>query len=159
MSDDIKNVFISHIHEDDAVLPDLKDLIARAGCQVRDGSVNSSKPNDASSEEYIKYQVLAPQIDWASTLIVLISPDTHNHWWVDWEIEYAHQKGKQIIGVWDRGAKDCDMPAALDNVGDYVVVGWQGERIVDAINGKLDTWVLSDGSERPARSITRFSCG
>jgi hypothetical protein len=33
-----KNVFISHVHEDDDLLPKMKDLIAREGMVVRDGS-------------------------------------------------------------------------------------------------------------------------
>lgn len=73
---DTKNIFISHVHEDDELLPDLKDLIARAGMDVRDGSINSDKPNNAENEEYIKREYLKPRIDWASTLVVLITHDT-----------------------------------------------------------------------------------
>ncbi|GAJ07067.1 unnamed protein product, partial [marine sediment metagenome] len=46
---DTKNIFISHVHEDDALLPDLKQLIAQAGMDVRDGSITSDKPNDAEN--------------------------------------------------------------------------------------------------------------
>lgn len=157
MPDEVKNVFISHIHEDDPKLADLKDLASKCGCEMRDGSINSDKPNDASSEEYIKYQVLAPQIQWASTLVVLISPETHKHWWVDWEIEYAAQLGKRIVGVWDQGATECDIPANLDKYAD-AVVGWQGERVADAISGKLNNWYNSDGKERPKRQVPRYTC-
>src|ERR1700675_3324296 len=107
MSDEIKNVFISHIHEDDALIPELKDLASKSGCEVRDAGITNSNPNEASDPDYIKYQILAPQIQWASTLVVLVSPETHSHEWVDWEIEYAMQEGKRIVGVWDQGAKDC----------------------------------------------------
>jgi hypothetical protein len=157
MADDVKNVFISHIHEDDAVLPELKSLVACGGCEIRDGSITSERPNDASNEEYIKYQVLAPRVQWASTLVVLVSPDTHNHWWVDWEIEYAAQQNKRIVGVWNHGAKDCDIPTNLEKYAD-AVVGWQADRISNAITGKLNNWYRADGTERPARQISRFSC-
>src|SRR5438132_11536692 len=96
---DTKNIFISHVHEDDAALPALKDLIARAGKEVRDGSINSDKPNQAQSEEYIKREILAPRIQWASTLVVLISHDTAQSWWVNWEIKYAVELGKSVVGV------------------------------------------------------------
>jgi len=43
MANEIKNVFVSHIHEDDAGLKDLKELVAKHGLEVRDGSVNSDK--------------------------------------------------------------------------------------------------------------------
>jgi hypothetical protein len=76
MPDDIKNVFISHIHEDDDGLVKLKELIAKGGLTVRDSSINSTNPNDAKDPDYIKSQILAPQIQWASTLLVYITPQT-----------------------------------------------------------------------------------
>lgn len=33
----LKNIFISHIHEDDALLPKLKELLARQDVEVRNG--------------------------------------------------------------------------------------------------------------------------
>ena len=44
-----KNVFISHVHEDDGLLQDLKELLERNGYQIRDGSIDSSKPNAAEN--------------------------------------------------------------------------------------------------------------
>ena len=70
MSDEIRNIFISHIHEDDARLPALKELLAKHNYNVRDSSINSTKPNEARNEEYIKNKILAPQIDWAQVLLV-----------------------------------------------------------------------------------------
>ena len=110
MGDDIKNVFISHVHEDDEGLADLKELIAKGGLTVRDSSINSSNPNDAKDPDYIKSQILAPQIQWASTLLVYITPETKDSEWVNWEIEYAEKAGKRIVGIYARGANDCDVP-------------------------------------------------
>ncbi len=135
-----KNIFISHVHEDDDLLPKLKDLISRAGMEVRDGSINSDKPNDAKNEEYIKQKILAPRIQWASTLVVLITHDTADSWWVNWEIERAVAEGKTVVGVYAQGATDADVPEALAKCGDAAIVGWQGDRVVDAINGKLQAW-------------------
>jgi hypothetical protein len=157
VSDEIKNVFISHIHEDDALLPELKDLISQTGCEVRDGSITSSKPNEASDPEYIKYQKLGPRIQWASTLVVLVSPETHTHEWVDWEIEYAVQQGKRIVGVWDQGAQDSDLPTNLEMYAD-AIVGWQADRVVGAITGTINNWYMVDGNEHPARAIIRIKC-
>ena len=44
-----KNVFISHVHEDDAGLDDLKSLLRSKGMEVRDSSINSDRPNNAQS--------------------------------------------------------------------------------------------------------------
>ena len=158
MADDkIKNVFISHVHEDDDGLDALKELIQKGGLTVRDSSINSSKPNDAKDEDYIKFQVLAPQIQWASTVLVLITPKTKESWWVNWEIEYAAKEGKRIIGIYAQGANECDVPEALEKYADDVR-GWQSEGIVDAILGKTDEWHLPSGELREPRPIKRHVC-
>src|SRR6185295_10930207 len=100
------HVFNSHVNEDDEVLQDLKDMLNRNGCDIRDSSIDSSKPNEATNDDYIKHQILAPRIAWAGTMLVLISPDTHTSTWVDWEIECAEKIGKRIVGVWVRGGQD-----------------------------------------------------
>ena len=157
---DKKNVFISHVHEDDDLLPKLKELTANAGMEVRDGSITSDKPNEAQDEEYIKREILAPRIQWASTLVVLIAHDTADSWWVNWEIDYAAQQGKNVVGVFAQGATDADIPEALQRCGDAAIVGWQGERVVDAINGEIRDWDRPDsGTPRsPQWPIERYSC-
>ncbi len=151
------NVFISHIHEDDAKLGDIKALLEKNGRTIRDSSVDSASPNQAKDPDYIKGEILAPRIRWAGTVLVLVSPGTRESEWVDWEIEYAHKEGKRIVGVWDHGAKDCDLPDKLDDYAD-AVVGWNADRIVDAIDGKINGWETCVGEARPDRPIARFNC-
>lgn len=158
---DKKNVFISHVHEDDALLPGLKDLMSRAGMDVRDGSINSDKPNEAQNEDYIKNSILAPRIQWASTLVVLITHDTASSWWVNWEIKYAVEQGKNVVGVYAQGATDADIPEELERCGDAAIVGWQGQRVVDAINSPVREWDKPGGSgeaRSPEWTVTRYSC-
>ena len=158
---DKKNIFISHVHEDDGMLPKLKNLISMAGMEVRDGSINSEKPNAATSEDYIKSRILAPRIQWASTLVVLINHDTSQSDWVNWEIRYAVEQGKNVVGVFAQGATDADIPEELRKHGDAAVVGWQGERVVDAIDGKITSWDdPATGMPRatPDWVIERYSC-
>lgn len=161
MVDKKRNVFISHVHEDDDLLPKLKDLVAGAGMEVRDGSVNSDKPNEAQSKDYIMNGIIAPRIQWASTLVVLITPDTAGSDWVNREIEYAEKKDKVIVGVFAQGATSADIPEALDRCGDAALVGWNGDRIVSAINGELKAWEKPDdgGPRTPRWTVTRYSCG
>ena len=157
MADQTKNVFISHVHEDDAGLGKIKDLLSKNGMTIRDSSINSSNPNNAKSPDYIKSSILAPQIQWAGTLVVYVSPQTKNSEWVNWEIEYAHKLGKHIVGVWEHGAKDCDLPEALNDYAD-AVVGWQGNSIIDAINGTSSAWENPDGGTCAPRPIKRHPC-
>jgi hypothetical protein len=154
-----RNVFISHVHEDDKELPRLKELLSRAGMDVRDSSITSEKPNEAHDEEYIKREYLAPGIEWASTLLVLISPNTSQSKWVNWEIEYAARLGKRIVGVFLQGASDADIPTALEDHGD-ALVGWQGDRVVHAISGEISEWDKADGSgpRPPVWQIKRIQC-
>lgn len=157
MVDEYRNVFISHVHEDDAGLAKLKDLLAAKGFNIRDGSINSEKPNDASDPGYIKSQILAPQINWAGTMIVYVSPKTRQSPWVDWEIEYAQKAGKRIVGVWAHGANECDIPDALDLYAD-AVVGWNADRVIDAITGAINDWNTPTGGPRTQRPIARYDC-
>lgn len=158
---DNKNIFISHVHEDDELLPKLKDLIGRAGMEVRDSSINSEKPNDATDPDYIKEKYLRPHIDWASTLVVLITHDTAQSEWVNWEIKYAVEQGKHVVGVFAQGATDADIPEELGKHA-VAIVGWQGDHVVDAINGSVTGWDdPATGSPRTTGewTVKRYSCG
>lgn len=157
---DTKNVFISHVHEDDPLLPELKRLITNAGMEVRDASITSDKPNLAENEQYIKYQILAPRIEWASTIVVLITHDTAQSPYVNWEIQYAVQLGKRVVGVFAQGATDANIPEELGKCGDAAIVGWQGSRVIDAINGDIGEWddPQSGKPRDPQWVIRRYRC-
>ena len=47
MPDEMRNVFISHIHADDDGLPRLMNLVAQHGMTCRDGSITTGKFNNA----------------------------------------------------------------------------------------------------------------
>jgi len=158
MSDEIKNIFVSHVHEDDEGLGKLKDLLKKNGMAARDYSINKDNPNNAKSEDYIKSEILAPRIQKSSVLVVYISPETKDSTYVNWEIEYAHKLDKRIVGVWADGEQGCEIPDALKDYSD-AVVGWTGNSIIDAINGKIDHWENPDGTKCAPRDIKRYSCG
>lgn len=157
MAEETKNVFISHIHEDDEGLGKLKGLLKDNGMAVRDYSITAGNPNKAHSEDYIKSEILAPRIQQSSTLVVYISPETRESDWVNWEIEYAQKQDKRIVGVWEYGEKDCEVPDALDKYAD-AIVGWTGNSIIDAINGQINGWEGSDGTPGASRNIDRHGC-
>ena len=153
---EIKNVFISHVHEDDDGLGKLKELLAGKGVHVRDSSIHRGKFNDAEDPAYIKSQILGPLIQWAGTFVCYVSPHTKDSAWVNWEIEYAAKQGKRIVGVWQHGDAECVLPSALEEYAD-AVVGWHGDSIIDAINGK-DGWESPDGSACPPMRLKRHPC-
>lgn len=157
MPNETKNVFISHIHSDDPGLSDLKNLLAKKGMNARDYSITSDKENNAKSPDYIKSGILAPQINKCSTMVVYISPETKNSDWVNWEIEHANQKDKTIVGVWEYGSKGCEIPDALKKYGD-AIVGWDGNKIIDAINGDYKNFDNPDGQPSGSPPIKHHPC-
>ena len=154
MDKEIINVFVSHYHEDEGGIKQMKDLLGDK-YSVRNYSVTSDKYNNAQNKEYIK-SLLRPLIKEAGTFICLIGPKTHDSEWVNWEIEQAFKLGKRIIGVYQWGAKDSDIPPALEDAAD-AMVGWNQDSIIDAINGN-NTFTNADGSIRPNVGGTRIVC-
>ena len=151
---EIKNVFVSHYHEDEDSIKKFKDLLSDDYC-IKNYSVTSDKYNNATSEDYIK-NMLRPLINQASTFICLIGPNTHDSKWVNWEVEQALKQGKRIIGVYIWGAKDSDIPPALEDAAD-AMVGWNHDTILDAINGH-NIFTNADGSVRPNVGGSRVTC-
>ena len=154
MAKGMTNLFISHIHEDDAKLSDLMSLASKKGMSVRNYSITSDKPNNARSERYIK-RLLSRHIKPCSTFLVYITPQTRDSKWVNWEIEHAARKGKRIVGVWAYGAAGCAIPTALEKH-HHALVGWNGGNIVRAIDGRLNKSYNYEGQPRPQRTDIKF---
>jgi hypothetical protein len=145
--DKTKNVFVSHYHKDEENIGKLKDLLGKRGYTIKNSSIDSSKRNRAINEEYIR-RLLRLRIHWAGTFICLIGPETHTRTWVDREIEMAKNKGKRIVGIFINGARDSDIPANFEKYGD-ALVGWTTDKIIGAIEGKINNWETSNGEIRP----------
>lgn len=152
-----KNIFISHIHENDEKLEPLQKLLSKYELDTKDSSIRSGKENKAKDENYIKYTILAPRIRWASTMIVYISEDTKDSEWVNWEIELAYKLGKRIIGVWGHGEAQCEIPENLKKYGD-ALIPMHGEEIVNAVLHKSPIWREPCGKNIPNHTITRANC-
>ena len=152
----IINTFVSHYHEDEEGVKGLKSLLGD-NVTMKNSSVTSDKFNRANNPEYIK-NLLRSRIDWASTVVCLIGPKTHDSEWVQYEIEYAHKKGKPIVGVFMRGSTDADLP---DAVADYAsaIVGWNEQSILKAFDGK-GIFNNADGTSRPygTGEAVRYTC-
>ena len=158
-----RHVFISHHHKDDASVDTMTKLLVDSGCDIRNSSIRALKPenqermkNGLVSDETIR-RWLRIKISWAGAVVVLIGKETHTRPWVNWEIQEAARQGKRIVGVWERGGTESDLPENLRKYGD-AVVGWQSDRILDAIDGKINNWFAPDDQERLPREIDRIVC-
>lgn len=88
---------------------------------------------------------------------MIITPDTQNHWWVDWEIDYASGfPDKLVIGVWAPGAEGCPVPEPLERHG-HDVVPWDADKVVGSMDGDTH-WETPDGTPRPAPAMRRAPC-
>jgi hypothetical protein len=153
-----KNVFISHHGEDDEHVQNLKTQLADRGCQLRNSSADSTRPNDLTEESEIK-SMLRESIAWAGTFICLIGYETYDREWVEWEIEQAHRMGKKIIGVFAYGAAaDAEIPEGLEKYRDSIV-GWRIDNIIDALENDTYYSEKPDGSSMPpVTGLPRIDC-
>jgi len=158
-----RHVFISHHHKDDAEVDKLTALLQGKGCDMRNSSLRALRPenqerfknNDVNPKTIERW--LRAKISWAGAVVVLIGKETHSREWVNWEIEEANRQGKRIVGVWEEGGQVADLPQSFKDYGD-ALVGWQAERILDAIDEKINNWTKPDGTNFPRRNIVRIAC-
>ena len=131
-----KNIFISHVHEDDKMLDRLKNLIEKNGMGVNDSSIYSGKPNNAENIDYIRQEILKPALDHAGTVLILISKGMRESVHVNWEINYAKKHDKNEVGVFAPGTTDNDIPNAFQVLvgsliaGESPIGGWRGDQMI-----------------------------
>ena len=154
LSSSRKHVFISHHHADDAAVTAMTSLLSKSGHDIRNSSIRAKPANQERLEKgLIKKEVLQRllrmKISWASTVVVLVGKETHSRPWVNWEIEQANKLGKKIVGVYERGGTEADIPSALEKYAS-AIVGWTADSIIGAIDGAANSFQKPDGSPRSA---------
>lgn len=146
-----RHVFISHHHKDDERVTKLTNLLTNKGMDIRNSSVRMKPENQRRMDQkqvpkVVIERILRMKISWASSVIVLIGKDTHKRPWVNWEIDKAKEQGKRIIGVYDRGGTEADIPPSLEKYSS-AIVKWNADSIMAAIDGK-NSFQNPDGSDR-----------
>ena len=158
-----KNVFISHHHRDDKAVTDFTNLLAGKAYNIKNSSIRVKEKNKDRLEKNLiprktLERLLSMKMKWAGTVVVLVGSDTHSRDWVNWEIEEAERQGKRILGVFMHGAKDSDIPEALEKFGDGLV-GWNSEKIIAGLEGEDVGWCNSVGEARtPTNNVKRIGC-
>lgn len=147
-----KNVFISHHHADDAEVTKMTELLNKNGCEIRNSSIRAKPANQRRLDEKLVddaviRRLLRMKMSWAGTVVVLIGKETHKRDWVDWEIKEANRQNKRIVGVYERGGTNADIPPALEKYGTSIE-GWNAENIIAAIEGTKPDFQNPDGSSR-----------
>lgn len=151
------NIFISHYGKDDEHVQSLKMRLNGQGYNIRNFSVDSTNHKDGRKpSKPVIERLLRMRINWSSTFICLIGPNTHTRAWVDHEIKEATKQGKRIIGVYTHGSKEtAQLPKNLDKVASNLI-GWNSiDKIGEIISGKNlpledpDGKVVKDPFDRP----------
>lgn len=157
-SDNLVNIFVSHYHSDAENIKNLKELLKKHDTEMRDSSIYEEKSkNNAKDPDYIK-SLIRPHINWAGVVVVLIGPKTSSSDYVKWELEYAADNDKRIVGVFLSGATDSDIPTPLKQSGN-ALVAWNSEKISRAINGEDIPWENPDGTPSTGHhNIPRITC-
>lgn len=158
-----RHLFISHHHKDDSLVDKFTSLLAGKGWDVRNSSIRAKPANqdrlaNGLVKDAVLKRLLRMKVSWASTVVVLIGKETHTRPWVNWEIEQAHAQGKAIVGVFEQGGKDADIPKSLEKYAS-AIVGWNANSIQRAIDNGERFFENADGSTRqPVNGSTRTSC-
>ncbi|MES3106889.1 TIR domain-containing protein [Sphingomonas aurantiaca] len=147
-----RHVFISHHHADDSHVSGLTGMLSRRGYEIRNSSIRAKPENQRRLDEKrvsdaTIRRLLRMKMSWASTVVVLIGKKTHERPWVDWEIRKAHELGKRIVGVFERGGTANDVPPAFEDYGD-ALVAWNSDNVIGAIEGDCDPFEQPDGTPR-----------
>jgi hypothetical protein len=148
-----RHLFISHHHRDDSLVDKFTSLLGGKGWDVRNSSIRAKPANQERLKrglvkDTVIKRLLRMKISWASTVVVLIGAQTHSRPWVNWEIDQAHIQGKRIVGVFEQGGKDSDIPTSLEKYASSIV-GWSADSIQRAVDNAENSFESSDGSTRP----------
>ena len=158
-----RHLFISHHHQDDSLVDRFTKLLGGKGWDIRNSSIRAKPANDERLKnglvkDAVIQRLLRMKISWASTVVVLIGDQTHSRPWVNWEIDQAHAQGKAIVGVFEQGGKDADIPKSLEKYAS-AIVGWNASSIQRAIDSGERFFESSNGSLRqPVNVSARTSC-
>jgi hypothetical protein len=161
--DERRHLFISHHHKDDSLVDKFTNLLGGKGWDVRNSSIRAKPANEDRLKnglvrDAVLKRLLRMKVSWASTVVVLIGEKTHTRPWVNWEIDQAHAQGKTIVGVFEQGGKDADIPKSLEKYAS-AIVGWNANSIQRAIDKGERFFESSDGSVRkPVNGSARTSC-
>lgn len=157
-----RHVFISHHHADDHLVSNMTNMLARNGYEIRNSSIRAKPANQQRiknglvSDNAIK-RLLRMKMSWASTVIVLIGKDTASRPWVNWEIQKAHELGKRIVGVYEHGGTQNDVPDKLESYAS-AIVNWNTESIMSAVEGNNAFQTPTGEPRKPVHQSSTSKC-
>jgi hypothetical protein len=150
---EICNVLIIHAGDIDPRVLNLEGIVRQARGSMRYMSLHVRTQDADLEADCIKY---IGEIDWATTLLIVITPAAREAMCLTSLVEYAKNSNKRVVGIWGSGT-EARMPDALDSFADAVLPMASGDLVL-AICGELDCWVHPDGTPFGPRDIPRHKC-
>jgi hypothetical protein len=147
-------VVVLHTRDADPTALNLDSIIGEAGCSVRYVCVGDQTLDGSAESGCEKFTT---DLDWATTLIVLITPDATENPCLNWLINYSKQENKRVIALWHSASEQPHLPDSLDGHAD-AIMPVTGERVRAAICGDFNDWENPDGSPYQPREISRHRC-
>lgn len=92
-----KSIFISCVYEDSHRIKNIRKW-AKKG-QLGDVTLTSETVDKRHEGDEAIIEHLQKKIKGAAVILVLIGQDTHNHFWIKNEVEYANSFHKKIVCV------------------------------------------------------------
>jgi hypothetical protein len=128
-----KHAFLSFVVEDLTLVNLFRGQARSQRNDLTFDDYSVKQPFDSTDGDYIRTQIRA-KIRSASLLICLIGTQTASSRWVDWEIDFAGQERKRLLGVrLYNGTKGERTPSTLTRHGGVVknwdlgdIIAWIG---------------------------------
>ena len=92
------SVFLSHVHEDYGARDTLRGWATQGLLGPQVVVTGESEDVRQHGDRAISRQ-LSPKLQGAAAVIVLVGNDTHNHRWVEYEVQHALSNRKLVIVV------------------------------------------------------------
>ncbi len=133
-----RKVFISFRGEDKILVDYLRGQAKNTNSNLDFIDMSLQVPFDSENAEYIKQGIRA-RIKQCSVTAVMVTDETHQSPWVNWEIRESIALGKGVIVIDKRKDSNSQLPAAvLENKKDIKIVPWKHKDIMDAIDNAAE---------------------
>lgn len=129
-----RKVFISFRDEDKTLVEYLRGQAKNTNSNLDFIDMSLQVPFNSENAEYIKQGIRA-RIKQSSVTAVMMTDNTHESDWVNWEIRESIRLGKGVIVIDKRSNTSSKLPAAVtENTKNIKIVPWKHKEIMDAVD-------------------------
>lgn len=129
-----KRVYLSFRHTDKDKVNALRAQAKQENSTLDFIDMSLQTPFNSENAEYIKSGIRS-RIQQSSATLVMVSDNTYESEWVNWEVQETLNQGKRVIAIDVRSSSKVKMPdSILDNRTKIKTVRWDHQEIMNALN-------------------------